>query len=261
MFRMRTLHCQYVDVSEGIKSEMKKIVLWCARIGLIIMIVLSLFALTACGEKRASEPSKSLQETVDSDLTSAQTERTTEGSITQMSSLPVSGYAKTEEKTNFVEIVMDSGNSIVIELRPDQAPLTVANFQKLVSEKFYDGLIFHRIIQGFMIQGGDPAGTGLGGSNETIKGEFSSNGVDNNLMHKRGAISMARTRDPNSASSQFFICDADSPHLDGSYAAFGSVVFGMEEVDRVAALRVDAHDRPLNPPVMTSVHFVTPISD
>ncbi|HHW93831.1 MAG TPA: peptidylprolyl isomerase [Clostridiaceae bacterium] len=178
-----------------------------------------------------------------------------------MSSLPVSGFVKTEEKTNFVEIVMDSRNSIVIELRPDQAPLTVANFQKLVNAKFYDGLIFHRIIQGFMIQGGDPAGTGMGGSNETVKGEFSRNGIDNQLLHKRGVVSMARTNDPDSASSQFFICDATSPHLDGSYAAFGSVVFGMEEVDRIAALKVDAHDRPLNPPVMVSVHFVTPVEE
>jgi peptidyl-prolyl cis-trans isomerase B (cyclophilin B) len=240
---------------------MKKKITWHVRIGLTILIVLSLFVLSACGEKRVSEPSKSLQETIDSEQTSEQTEQTTEGSITQMSSLLANSFVKTEEKTNFVEIVMDSGNSIIIELRPDQAPLTVANFQKLVSEGFYDGLIFHRIIRGFMIQGGDPSGTGSGGSSETIKGEFSGNGVDNKLMHKRGVISMARTNNPNSASSQFFICDADSPHLDGSYAAFGSVVFGMDEVDRVAALKVDAYDYPLNPPIMTSVHFVKPVSN
>lgn len=240
---------------------MKKKITWHVRIGLTILIVLSLFVFSACGEKRVSEPSKSLQETFDSEQTSEQTEQTTEGSITQMSSLPANSFVKTEEKTNFVEIVMDSGNSIIIELRPDQAPLTVANFQKLVSEGFYDGLIFHRIIRGFMIQGGDPSGTGSGGSSETIKGEFSGNGVDNKLMHKRGVISMARTNDPNSASSQFFICDADSPHLDGSYAAFGSVVSGIEEVDRVAALKVDAYDYPLNPPIMTSVHFVKPVSN
>jgi len=233
---------------------MKRKIARYACIGLTVMIVFSLFALTACGEKQESEPSESPQGTVDS-------KQTTEGSTTQMSSLPVSGFVKTEEKTNFVEIVMDSRNSIVIELRPDQAPLTVANFQKLVNAKFYDGLIFHRIIQGFMIQGGDPAGTGMGGSNETVKGEFSRNGIDNQLLHKRGVVSMARTNDPDSASSQFFICDATSPHLDGSYAAFGSVVFGMEEVDRIAALKVDAHDRPLNPPVMVSVHFVTPVEE
>ena len=178
-----------------------------------------------------------------------------------MTFLPAQGFAKADEKTNFVQIVMDSGNAIVIELKPDQAPITVANFQKLVGEEFYDGLIFHRVIQGFMIQGGDPEGTGMGGSKESIKGEFSANGVDNTLPHKRGVISMARTRDPNSASSQFFICDADSPHLDGSYAAFGSVVFGLDEVDRIAALKVDMNDRPLNPPAMVSVFFVTPLSD
>jgi len=233
---------------------MKNKIAWYARIGLIVLVIVSLFVLAACEEKEVDAPSVSLIETVDS-------EPKTEGSMTQMTFLPAQGFAKADKKTNFVQIVMDSGNAIVIELRPDQAPITVANFQKLVGEEFYDGLIFHRIIRGFMIQGGDPEGTGMGGSKEAIKGEFSANGVDNTLPHKRGAVSMARTRDPNSASSQFFICDADSPHLDGSYAAFGSVVFGLDEVDRIAALKVDMNDRPLNPPVMVSVFFVTPLSD
>lgn len=233
---------------------MKNKIIWFARIGLIVLVIVSLFVLAACEEKEVDAPSVSLIETVDS-------EPKTEGSMTQMTFLPAQGFAKADKKTNFVQIVMDSGNAIVIELRPDQAPITVANFQKLVGEEFYDGLIFHRIIRGFMIQGGDPEGTGMGGSKEAIKGEFSANGVDNTLPHKRGVISMARTRDPNSASSQFFICDADSPHLDGSYAAFGSVVFGLDEVDRIAALKVDMNDRPLNPPVMVSVFFVTPLSD
>lgn len=233
---------------------MKNKIVWFARIGLIVLVIVSLFVLAACEEKEVDAPSVSLIETVDS-------EPKTEGSMTQMTFLPAQGFAKADEKTNFVQIVMDSGNAIVIELKPDQAPITVANFQKLVGEEFYDGLIFHRVIQGFMIQGGDPEGTGMGGSKESIKGEFSANGVDNTLPHKRGVISMARTRDPNSASSQFFICDADSPHLDGSYAAFGSVVFGLDEVDRIAALKVDMNDRPLNPPAMVSVFFVTPLSD
>lgn len=233
---------------------MKNKIIWFARIGLIVLVIVSLFVLAACEEKEVDAPSVSLIETVDS-------EPKTEGSMTQMTFLPAQGFAKADKKTNFVQIVMDSGNAIVIELRPDQAPITVANFQKLVGEEFYDGLIFHRIIRGFMIQGGDPEGTGMGGSKEAIKGEFSANGVDNTLPHKRGVISMARTRDPNSASSQFFICDADSPHLDGSYAAFGTVVFGLDEVDRIAALKVDMNDRPLNPPVMVSVFFVTPLSD
>jgi len=233
---------------------MKNKIIWFARIGLIVLVIVSLFVLAACEEKEVDAPSVSLIETVDS-------EPKTEGSMTQMTFLPAQGFAKADGKTNFVQIVMDSGNAIVIELKPDQAPITVANFQKLVGEEFYDGLIFHRVIQGFMIQGGDPEGTGMGGSKESIKGEFSANGVDNTLPHKRGVISMARTRDPNSASSQFFICDADSPHLDGSYAAFGSVVFGLDEVDRIAALKVDMNDRPLNPPAMVSVFFVTPLSD
>jgi len=233
---------------------MKNKIAWYARIGLIVLVIVSLFVLAACEEKEVDAPSVSLIETVDS-------EPKTEGSMTQMTFLPAQGFAKADEKTNFVQIVMDSGNAIVIELKPDQAPITVANFQKLVGEEFYDGLIFHRIIRGFMIQGGDPEGTGMGGSKEAIKGEFSANGVDNTLPHKRGVVSMARTRDPNSASSQFFICDADSPHLDGSYAAFGSVVFGLDEVDRIAALKVDMNDRPLNPPAMVSVFFVTPLSD
>ncbi len=233
---------------------MKNKIAWYARIGLIVLVIVSLFVLAACEEKEVDAPSVSLIETVDS-------EPKTEWSMTQMTFLPAQGFAKADEKTNFVQIVMDSGNAIVIELKPDQAPITVANFQKLVGEEFYDGLIFHRVIQGFMIQGGDPEGTGMGGSKESIKGEFSANGVDNTLPHKRGVISMARTRDPNSASSQFFICDADSPHLDGSYAAFGSVVFGLDEVDRIAALKVDMNDRPLNPPAMVSVFFVTPLSD
>jgi len=233
---------------------MKNKIVWFARIGLIVLVIVSLFVLAACEEKEVDAPSVSLNETVDS-------EPKTEGSMTQMTFLPAQGFAKADKKTNFVQIVMDSGNAIVIELRPDQAPITVANFQKLVGEEFYDGLIFHRIIRGFMIQGGDPEGTGMGGSKEAIKGEFSANGVDNTLPHKRGAVSMARTRDPNSASSQFFICDADSPHLDGSYAAFGSVVLGLDEVDRIAALKVDMNDRPQNPPVMVSVFFVTPLSD
>jgi peptidyl-prolyl cis-trans isomerase B (cyclophilin B) len=233
---------------------MKNKIAWYARIGLIVLVIVSLFVLAACEEKEVDAPSVSLIETVDS-------EPKTEGSMTQMTFLPAQGFAKADEKTNFVQIVMDSGNAIVIELKPDQAPITVANFQKLVGEEFYDGLIFHRVIQGFMIQGGDPEGTGMGGSKESIKGEFSANGVDNTLPHKRGVVSMARTRDPNSASSQFFICDADSPHLDGSYAAFGTVVFGLDEVDRIAALKVDMNDRPLNPPAMVSVFFVTPLSD
>ena len=138
-------------------------------------------------------------------------------------------------QSNNVEISVKNYGKINLELKPESAPITVANFKRLVSEKFYDGLTFHRIIQGFMIQGGDPMGTGMGGSKERIKGEFASNGVDNKLSHTRGAISMARSSDPNSASSQFFICDADDDFLDGEYAVFGYVTSGIEIVDKIAA--------------------------
>ncbi|HHU08328.1 MAG TPA: peptidylprolyl isomerase [Clostridiaceae bacterium] len=151
---------------------------------------------------------------------------------------------------------MDSGNHIVIELDKEAAPITVSNFQNLVSESFFDGIIFHRIIPGFMIQGGDPTGTGRGGSKTEIKGEFASNGVDNRLSHVRGAVSMARTQIPDSASSQFFICHGDSLFLDGEYAAFGRVIDGMDEVDRIAGLKTNRSDFPDTPPVMDQVFFV-----
>lgn len=166
------------------------------------------------------------------------------------------GYSKSAGTTNLVNILMDSGNSIVIELDEKTTPITVANFKKLVTESFYDDIIFHRIIPGFMIQGGDPKGTGTGGSDNKIKGEFSSNGIDNNLSHVRGVVSMARSQVPDSASSQFFICHADSIFLDGDYAAFGKVIYGMDEVDRIAELRTNRSDFPENPPVMKKVFFV-----
>ena len=143
-----------------------------------------------------------------------------------------------------VVIEMENGKKIRIELDPAAAPLTVANFEKLVSEGFYNGLIFHRVIAGFMIQGGDPLGNGMGGAKQKIKGEFAANGVQNPLRHTRGVISMARAQDPNSASSQFFIMHKDAPHLDGMYAAFGQVVEGMDVVDEIASVPVDFSDRP-----------------
>lgn len=155
-----------------------------------------------------------------------------------------------------VKIEMENGKEILIELYPEKAPITVANFEKLVKQGFYDGLIFHRVIKGFMIQGGDPEGTGMGGSDEKIKGEFARNGVNNDLKHTRGVISMARSMMPNSASSQFFIVHEDSPHLDGQYAAFGKVVEGIETVDEIAGVRVDFNDKPLEPQVMKKVTIV-----
>lgn len=140
---------------------------------------------------------------------------------------------------------LENGKKIKAELYPDIAPITVTNFEKLINEGFYNGLIFHRVIPGFMIQGGCPDGTGMGGPKERIKGEFLANGVPNDLKHTRGVLSMARTADPNSAGSQFFIMHADAPHLDGQYAAFGKVIEGMDAVDEIASTPTDYRDRPL----------------
>lgn len=156
-----------------------------------------------------------------------------------------------------IRIEMDNGAIIDIELYPDKAPKTVANFEKLVSEGFYDGLTFHRIIKGFMIQGGDPEGTGMGGAKDKIPGEFASNGFpQNDIKHTRGVISMARSMAPNSASSQFFIMHKDAPHLDGSYAAFGKVISGIEAVDEIASVRTTFGDRPVTPVVIKKMSIL-----
>ena len=152
-----------------------------------------------------------------------------------------------------VTIEMENGGVIKAELYPDVAPQSVRNFVSLVSKGFYDGLIFHRVISGFMIQGGDPQGTGMGGPGYHIYGEFRQNGFDNRLKHTRGVLSMARAMMPNSAGSQFFIMHEDAPHLDGGYAAFGKVIEGMDTVDAIAAARTGANDRPLQPQVMKKV--------
>lgn len=152
-----------------------------------------------------------------------------------------------------VTIEMESGQKIQIELYPEVAPITVANFVKLVESNYYDGLTFHRVIPGFMIQGGCPKGTGIGGPGYQIQGEFSSNGVKNDLKHKRGVISMARAMDPNSAGSHFFIMVADSNHLDGQYASFGNVISGMEEADRIVSVKRDGRDMPAVAQRMTKV--------
>lgn len=150
-------------------------------------------------------------------------------------------------------IEMENGKQIKLELDHEAAPITAANFEKLVKEGFYDGLIFHRVIAGFMIQGGDPTGTGMGGAKENIKGEFAMNGWNNPLKHTRGVISMARSQMKDSASSQFFIMHEDAPHLDGSYAAFGKVTEGMDVVDEIANCQTDFSDRPRIPQMMKRV--------
>jgi peptidyl-prolyl cis-trans isomerase B (cyclophilin B) len=149
------------------------------------------------------------------------------------------------EKNPIVTIEMEHGDQIKVELYPEIAPITVNNFISLVNKGYYDGLIFHRVIKGFMIQGGCPDGNGTGGPGYSIKGEFAQNGFENNLVHSAGVISMARSMMPNSAGSQFFIMHQDSPHLDGAYAAFGKVVEGMDVVNKIAEVRVDYNDRPL----------------
>ena len=145
--------------------------------------------------------------------------------------------------------IKDMGD-IKAELYPDVAPITVENFVKLAGSGFYNGLTFHRIIPGFMIQGGDPEGTGMGGPGYSIKGEFAANGVPNSLIHTRGVLSMARSANPDSAGSQFFIMHEDAPHLDGQYAAFGKVIEGIDVVDKVASVKTDYNDRPLEPVVI-----------
>ncbi|WP_244272720.1 peptidylprolyl isomerase [Natronincola peptidivorans] len=152
---------------------------------------------------------------------------------------------------------MEDGGTIEIELYPDTAPNTVNNFISLIGDGYYDGLIFHRVIPGFMIQGGDPDGNGTGDPGYAIEGEFSSNGFENNLLHERGVISMARSMDPNSAGSQFFIMVSESPHLDGDYAAFGRVINGMEVVDRIVASERNQMDKPTEDQIMKTVTVET----
>lgn len=163
-------------------------------------------------------------------------------------------YRETDKKTNNVLIELEDDRKILIELYPNIAPKTVANFKSLVAKDFYDDVIFHRVINNFMIQTGDA--TSLGRSAKTIKGEFSQNGVTNNLSHERGVVSMARANDMNSASSQFFIVQADSTYLDGAYAAFGKVLAGMDVVDAIARVATDSNDKPLKDIKIDSIDFV-----
>lgn len=157
-----------------------------------------------------------------------------------------------EGATNYVKLEMESGDVMIIELYPDAAPITVNNFKKLVANHYYDGTIFHRVIEGFMIQGG------AGAETDAIKGEFSSNGVKNDIQHDRGVLSMARTSDPNSATSQFFICQSREgcQHLDGNYAAFGKVISGLDVIDKIASVDTNANDKPLTEQKIKSITFI-----
>lgn len=160
-------------------------------------------------------------------------------------------------KNPVVTITMENGDVIKAELYPEIAPNTVNNFISLIHKNFYDGIIFHRVIRGFMIQGGDPDGTGMGGPDYSIKGEFTQNGFTNDLKHEKGVLSMARSMHPDSAGSQFFIMHETSPHLDGAYASFGKVIEGIEFVDKIAETKTDYSDRPLETQVMKTVTVET----
>lgn len=155
-----------------------------------------------------------------------------------------------------IKITMENGNTMVAELYPEIAPKTVENFLSLIDKGFYNGLTFHRVIPGFMIQGGCPNGTGMGGPGYNIPGEFTSNGFKNDLKHTLGVLSMARAYDPNSAGSQFFIMAADSPHLDGQYASFGKVVEGLENIQSIVSVKTDRNDKPVEPQVIKSIERI-----
>lgn len=155
-----------------------------------------------------------------------------------------------------VKITMENGKEMLVELYPEIAPISAENFSKLVSEGFYNGLTFHRVIPGFMVQGGCPDGTGMGGPGYGIKGEFASNGVQNDLKHTKGVLSMARSMMPDSAGSQFFLMHADAPHLDGDYAAFGKVIEGLDVVDEIAKVKTNRNDKPDTPQVIKTMELV-----
>ena len=162
-----------------------------------------------------------------------------------------------EKKNPIVTITMENGDVMKAELYPEIAPNTVNNFISLINQKYYDGIIFHRVINGFMLQGGDPTGTGMGGPGYSIKGEFSNNGFENNLKHEAGVLSMARTMIPDSAGSQFFIMHKAAPHLDGEYAAFGKIIEGMDVVNKIAEVATAMNDRPFEDQRMASVTVET----
>ena len=218
----------------------------------ILLIILILLTMTACKEK--AKETKKEETKVEEKIV---TEEITEGTIEGYS------FKEVDKPTDRVKIQMENGDIILIVLSNKDTPITIKNFKKLVSQNYYDGLIFHRVIKDFMIQTGDPTGTGAGGSEEEIKGEFSDNGVKNNLSHTRGVVSMARrgarvesAATWNSASSQFFIVHEDSTYLDGKYAAFGRVFAGMSAVDKIANAETDSNDKPLKEQKIKSIRFI-----
>lgn len=206
----------------------------------ILSLFLVLFSMAGCGTQADNGSSKENKGTVSGNKSSGNTD-----------------YPSDVTEDPLVTITMENNEEIKLELYPDIAPNTVANFVTLINKGFYDGLIFHRVIPGFMIQGGDPAGNGTGGPDYSIFGEFSVNGFENNLKHERGVLSMARTNDPNSAGSQFFIMVDESSQLDGQYAAFGKVIEGMEVVDSIVSVERNGSDLPLTEQKMKTVKVDT----
>jgi len=219
---------------------------------LLLCLLTALLVFTGCEKKK--EESKKEEKKVEEKIVK---EEINEGEI--------EGYKfkVVDKETDRVKIQMDNGDIILIVLSNSKTPITIKNFKKLVKEKYYDGLIFHRVIEDFMIQTGDPTGTGAGGSDENIKGEFELNGVKNELSHTRGVVSMARrgakveTKETmNSASSQFFIVQKDSTYLDGNYASFGKVFAGMDVVDKIAKVETDSNDKPVKEQKIKSIRFI-----
>ena len=219
-----------------------------AKLLLVLLLVVALSACKNKEENKKKEESKMEEKVI---------EEITEGTIEGYS------FKEVDHPTDRVKIQMENGDIILIVLSNQDTPITIANFKKLVGQNYYDGLIFHRVIKDFMIQTGDPTGTGSGGSSEEIKGEFSDNGVKNNLSHTRGVVSMARRGAKvesaatwDSASSQFFIVHQDSTFLDGKYAAFGKVFAGMSAVDKIASVETNANDKPITEQKIKSIRFI-----
>ena len=216
---------------------------------LILAVLMAGLTLVSCNKEKENEETENIYEThvapaaEDIDLSNIDS---------------LDGVTESDEATDYVLITVEGYGQMLVRLFPDVAPATVENFKKLVGEGFYDGLTFHRVIKGFMIQGGDPLGNGTGGSEENIYGEFAENGFENNLSHVRGVVAMARSNDPDSASSQFYICHKDSgvESLNGKYATFGFVVNGIEVVDKIVKVNTDSNDKPLKKVVISSVKFV-----
>ena len=224
---------------------------------LVLAIILTSLSLVACSEFTPVSSTNDSASSIPEEHVGHVAPKAKDIDMSTIDSLD--GVTVSDEPTDYVLISVENYGDMVARLYPDVAPITVKNFKKLVGEGFYDGLIFHRVIKDFMIQGGDPLGNGTGGSDENIYGEFSSNGFENNLAHKRGVLSMARANDPNSASSQFFICHkntASVTNLDGNYATFGYVIYGVDIVDKIAKVNTNANDKPLSTVTITSIKFV-----